>query len=970
MSALYRRLAALAAIVTVFTVGMTVLLITFKVGNSYSELRHGRFELVAFEVDRMIERSLSLGMSFSELSTLAAALERRKEADDEIIAIDVADAAGRIAYSTDAARVGQEIPSVWSAATRQQTVAHGKREAPLAWRLLDEEASVAGSVMRNSFGLALGHVAVSYSSVENRDMLQRFRADIQPVTLAAAVATGSLLFLFMVVLARRFERETARAGECVDTAHGADRLRDGWNDLIGPTLACFAAAEGALANWRRSGETSDGTLASPHPAASGASPFVPSALPARKLAAAGLIGMLLIVAAAMAAISWSALARADRAFADATTRKAESVARSLAGTFDRAAELGIPLRKIPGIVEKLEEVRARHVELSRIALTLEGAGPYVARAAGGEPPQAALVRTAPIPSAADGGQPPTVEVAVDPRFIERLFIDLALDFGVILIVAVFIVLELIYFLTGPLIVLPLRSLSRSIAALAHAQIAGPIPVGHTGAMRRLAIALRQRRQALLDQFNASRARLRDILAARRQHGRRAADNAHARAAVLALRRIRDRFGMARRESRIPSLDPDSVLGGMRFPFFLLLLAEDLSRSFLPIYAGSMELGGIEIPDNLVVGLPIFLFMFIVAVSQPALGGWSERLGRRRAFLLGAAIAVASHVLAAQATTLAGLLVWRSGAGIAWAIAFVAAQGLVLDYTDKTTRARGLASFVTVILVSLACGPAVGGLLADGIGYRATFLVATALAGTALLVAWRTLPRDARRHSRAAPAHAVASIGELPLHPLKNWRFIGLLVFAAVPAKLILVAFCYYLIPLFLTSSGNSAATAGRIIMVYSISMVLLVPIAGDIFHRLQQRRGIAPHAWFVGIGIAFSGLAGIAMMIADEIVAAALLAGILGIAQAVSIAPQAAMVPELTRAEIARHGEAVVYGYYRLVERIGSALGPIVAAAMLQLLGFRDAFILLGMVVFACGVLFALLYARTSQLTPAVEFAQ
>ncbi len=691
----------------------------------------------------------------------------------------------------------------------------------------------------------------------------------------------------------------------------------------------------------------------------------PYIVPGKRLSTLGMIGMLLIVAAAMAVISWCALVQADRALVDETARKANGVAHSLAGTFERAAQVGIPLRAMPGIAASLEEVRARHVELARISVVVGGVPMYEARTAESKRSAPLLVQTIPIPLATGGHE--QLEVAVDPRFIQRLFSELALDFVVILVVAVFIMIELIYLLTGELVVSPLRAFCQSTVALANGRLGAGIPVDYPGALRNLALTFRQRQARLMADFSASRNRLSALLATHRRNGRGRENNGDVRADVRALRQIRSRFGLARSAPHALPFDNASALGSMRAPFFLLLLAEDLSRGFLPMYARDMDLGGIAISENAVVGLPIFLFMFIVAVSQPALGAWSERCGRRNAFMIGAGIAVAAHLLSAQATSLAGLLTWRAGAGISWAIAFVAAQSMVLDYTDKSSRAKGLASFVTVILVSLACGPAVGGVLADGIGYRATFLVAALLAGGALMVAWRTLPRHRSDMQAAQSARRVATIGELPLHPLKNWRFLGLLLLAAVPAKLILVAFFYYLMPLYLTSAGYSATMAGRVIMIYSVIMIVLVPISGDFFDRLRRQYRIAPHAWFVGFGIAFSGLASIAMMVPNEITAATLLAGMLGAAQAISISAQAAMVPELTRAEIAKHGEAVVYGYYRLVERIGSALGPIVAATMLQLFSFRLSFIVLGMIVFACGVLFALLYARTSQLRPSVE---
>lgn len=950
---LRRRLLALAAGLALFSVGMSVLLVAFKLDNTLRELRHGRFSLVAGDVARVVEHSLSLGMDLADLGALDALLQRRGRADDEILSIDVADAAGRVLYSSAAERRARAMPAAWRAALRRPPSGAGTAAAAAGWRWRGsaadaDDAAVAGAFVDNSFAVPQGYVAVRYASGREGQARRDLAAALWPAALAVLGAAAAALCLLATWLARRFERELARAVAGVDgklPAAGGD----GWAALVGPALRQLDGAEAALAAWRA------GAPAAPPAGAPAPMHDDAEALPGRRLGRLGMAAMLLIAAAAMAALCGYALLRAEGALLDEAAGKAEAVALSLAGTFERAALLGIPLARITGVAAALDEVRARNGELAGLAVLAGGATLYQSGDAGAARP--ALSRSVPLASADGAGA--RLQVALDPGVVEQLFAELALDFAVILLVALFLMLELADALTGALLLRPLRTLCRDARALGAGRLGVAVAADHPGAMGALALALQRRQARVLADYRACRRRLADQLAAR--HGTDA--DAPARAALAALRRLRDRFGLVHGAPRALPPERAGALGSMRAPFFLLLLAEDLSRGFLPIYAGQMATGALAIPPGAVVGLPIFLFMFIVAVSQPGLGAWSERRGRRPAFLFAAALAVAAHLLSAQAASLAGLLAWRAAAGLAWAGAFVAAQGMVLAYTDQSSRAKGLAGFVAVVLVSLACGPALGGLLADALGYRATFLLAALLAAAALLLAWRTLPR-------AAPAPGVATarpagVGALPLHPLRNWRFLGLLLLAAVPAKLILVAFCYYLMPLYLAAAGYSAAMAGRVIMVYSVVMVLLLPLGADAFERLRRRRRITPHAWFVGAGVACSGLAGGAMLLPSEIMAATVLAGVLGAAQALSISAQAAMVPQLARREIARHGEAVVYGYYRLVERIGSALGPLVAGAMLQLLGFRLSFLALGGVVFACGLLFALLFARPSQLTAA-----
>ncbi|HEX3099135.1 MAG TPA: MFS transporter [Usitatibacter sp.] len=395
----------------------------------------------------------------------------------------------------------------------------------------------------------------------------------------------------------------------------------------------------------------------------------------------------------------------------------------------------------------------------------------------------------------------------------------------------------------------------------------------------------------------------------------------------------------------------SALGAMRAPFFLFLFSEDLSRSFLPLFAGALPVGPFAIPPNLVVSLPIALFMLIVALSQPGLGAWSERIGRRRAFLAGGIIGAAAHLGSAFAGSLAQLLAIRSFAGFAWAVAFVAAQGLVIDNTDRGTRTRGLAVFVGIIMAASMCGPPIGGLLADGLGARWTFAVAAALAAGATLLAWRDLPR------LAGPARAPVRTGMSDYAAaLANPRFAALLALAAIPAKVIVIAFCFYLVPLYVAQSGHNAAMAGRLIMLYSVMMVLLVPVATEAVERLQRRHASRPHAAFVAAGLALSGLAGLLMLLPLGLAGAAALVLLLGVAQALSIAPQAALVAEVNAGRAAGLGESAVYGVYRLVERLGNAMGPVIAAFLLQLAGFPFAFAAIGGAVLACAIAFYALF--------------
>ena len=80
----------------------------------------------------------------------------------------------------------------------------------------------------------------------------------------------------------------------------------------------------------------------------------------------------------------------------------------------------------------------------------------------------------------------------------------------------------------------------------------------------------------------------------------------------------------------------------------------------------------------------------------------------------------------------------------------------------------------------------------------------------------------------------------------------------------------------------------------------------------------------------------------------------LGLGQALSIAAQSALVAEHCHEEIRIYGHDAVYGVYRLLERLGNALGPLIASILVIFWGYKGAFIAISALVLFCGFAFTL----------------
>ena len=535
-----------------------------------------------------------------------------------------------------------------------------------------------------------------------------------------------------------------------------------------------------------------------------------------------------------------------------------------------------------------------------------------------------------------------LHIGVSVDFIKRITTDMVFDVIVVLIVALFFTLELLHFLAGDKIEKALRSLSEALERGATGDFSTARTVGDHGAFGGAVHALELVRARVSAGYEML---VREVDDARRRpaHERpQALDNVRAGMVSLA---STYRFGG--RTEAVDRID-DTQLSKVRAPLFAFILAEELTRPFLPGYVKDLLVPIPGLTPEIVVGLPIVLFMLIVALGQPWMGAFAERMGHRRAMTTGALVAAGGFIASALAGSVLDLLLWRSICAVGYGMVFVAAQAHVLEYSHGSNRARSFAVFIGAIMVATVCGPSIGGILADNIGERMTFAVAAVLA-LGSTAAIRLMPE-------VHPDRAALGSAKLPrmrefMSLLVNRRFMTVTGLAAVPAKILLTGMCFYLVPLFLLSIDSTQSVVGRVLMTYGVVMVVVSPLAAS--YATTRRR----MEWLVAAGLLVSGTGGLLLLAGTHVLWVFGAVLMVGLGQALSMAAQSALVREHCEQEIAALGEPAVYGVYRLLERLGNAVGPIIAALLVVAVGYRSSFVVTGAAVLACGLVFLLLTA-------------
>ena len=675
--------------------------------------------------------------------------------------------------------------------------------------------------------------------------------------------------------------------------------------------------------------------------------------------------VMLVVVLALAASAYLSHRAFESALAPEMAKKVASGGASARSLVLKAMELNIGFRELYGVEQTFDELKGSMPEVSYVAVTdTQGAILYqrfsapAGAAAHFRTPEVLVALSTPDQS------PPAVRVdkqylismpivtpqqavgmlhiGVSVDFVDKIVLDMLYDVLVVLVVALFFTLELLNFMAGTKLEAALRALGETIERGAAGDFtAGKARDNDTafGSVLTLLEAVRTRVNS------AYEALARDIEAGRRGPAHERPPGLTAAHNGLQALAAQYRFGEADPVTRAD----EGQLAKVRAPLFIFILAEELTRPFLPGYVKSMLVPIPGLSPEIVVGLPIVLFMLIVAIGQPFIGAYSERVGNRHAMLMGAGVAAFGFAATAFSHSVLDLLFWRSLCALGYAMVFVAAQAHVLEHASTANRARSFSLFVGAIMVATVCGPSIGGILADNIGERLTFGVAAVLAlGSIGAIQLLPGPGPADPKRAAAKAPKLREIGAL----LLNRRFMTVTGLAAIPAKILLTGVCFYLVPLYVLSIGSTQSVVGRILMVYAVAMVVFSPIAASLATSRERME------WLVGAGLLISGIGGVLLFAGASVawVFAAIL--LVGLGQSLSIAAQSALVREHCDAEVAAMGEPAVYGVYRLLERLGNACGPLLAGVLVLAFGYRTSFIAIGALVLVCGVAFTMATRR------------
>ncbi|EHN11927.1 major facilitator superfamily MFS_1 [Patulibacter medicamentivorans] len=352
------------------------------------------------------------------------------------------------------------------------------------------------------------------------------------------------------------------------------------------------------------------------------------------------------------------------------------------------------------------------------------------------------------------------------------------------------------------------------------------------------------------------------------------------------------------------MTPETSLGRGFWAIFaaslLICMANGASTPVLPLFVES-RLGG----DAATVGLVVGSSSIVAVAVRPLLGLLTDRYGRRRLSIAGAACAATGVLLLAVATSVASGTGGRVLFGLGGAAINTAVTTWIIDTAARHARGRALSVFGISIWIGLALGPQLGQTALHLGGYRAVWITCAALAIAALLC---LLPLPEPAIERHADEDRAPRRWRTATRAVLRPGVVGALAWSGEGA--ILAFLVLHLEHRGLPSTG--VLSAASVFTLFAISVIGARILLGRLPDRIGPTRAATIALLAIGAGLTV-------LAAASSIAVAAIGAVLLGF----GFAPLYPALAMLATARLAPTQRATGLGVYLAFLDLGMAIGSI-----------------------------------------------
>jgi EmrB/QacA subfamily drug resistance transporter len=186
-----------------------------------------------------------------------------------------------------------------------------------------------------------------------------------------------------------------------------------------------------------------------------------------------------------------------------------------------------------------------------------------------------------------------------------------------------------------------------------------------------------------------------------------------------------------------------TLGAVCFGLFMVMLDNTVVNLALPTIQRELSAGLTELQWI------VDAFTLVLAALMLTGGTVGDIYGRKRAFLTGLTIFTGASLLCALSPTTEILIAGRAVQGLGAAVMMPNTLAILTNtFTDPRERAQAIGIWAGVSGISLALGPALGGVMVDAWGWQSIFFINVPIGVIAFFIAWRLVPESRNPEGRS------------------------------------------------------------------------------------------------------------------------------------------------------------------------------------------------------------------------------
>ncbi len=378
------------------------------------------------------------------------------------------------------------------------------------------------------------------------------------------------------------------------------------------------------------------------------------------------------------------------------------------------------------------------------------------------------------------------------------------------------------------------------------------------------------------------------------------------------------------------------------------IAEVFYVPILPLYVKALD----ATAPLFLVGLVTGIHRLSLAFTQPWAGGWLDRAGRKKPFIIGTVIAAAASFLGGAAFGTADLILYRVLSGVGFGLLTLAAMAFITDLTSSGNRATAMGIFSASTLAGAAIGPLPGGWIAEAfspriLGYRATFYSSAAVMILVGLYAYFLIKEKAK-----SPVGFIGQTAKrIPIRTVLKNKYIAMASLSMFLWGISYGALLFMTVPLLGERLGFPATKVGWVISAFGWGHVAGAFVFGPLSDKFGKRKP------FGLISILGSGILVLLFGFWENLwwmVACNALFGFIS-GPCCNVFP--AMMSELNPS-----APATSIGALRFGEQFGIFLGPVVGGILIPAIGFQGSIFTYGAIMLLASLVFKFGVAEPNRL--------